>query len=150
MSLKMYQEPSKNNPPTPAKIKQIIAVAAGKGGVGKSTVAVNLAFALQRQGHAVGILDADLYGPSLRKMAPEDSLPTQNGSKISPASCQGIRMISMAYFRKESEAAIVRAPIANGVIGQFLKQVEWGNLDYLVIDFLLAQETFSWLFANKH
>lgn len=120
------------------EIKYIIAIAAGKGGVGKSTVAVNLGLALQKQGASVGILDADVYGPSLRKMLPEEILPSQNQERperLIPALCSGIKVISMAYFRKEEEASIVRAPIANAVIQQFLHQVDWGELDFLLIDF---------------
>lgn len=116
------------------RIKKVLAIAAGKGGVGKSTVTVQLARALQKKGAQVGILDADVYGPSLRKMLPEETLPRQDGETIFPAVCQGIKLISMAYFRKENEAAAVRAPIANGIINQFLK-VQWGDLDYLLIDF---------------
>lgn len=112
-----------------------IAVAAGKGGVGKSTVAVNLAQALQVRGFKVGLLDADIYGPSIRRMLPEDRMPQQKGDTIVPALCRGVKMVSMAYFRKEHEAAAVRAPIANGIITQFLKQVDWGPLDYLIIDY---------------
>jgi ATP-binding protein involved in chromosome partitioning len=113
----------------------VIAIAAGKGGVGKSTVTVNLALALSLAGYKVGILDADLYGPSLRRMLPEDQLPQQKGPTIVPAICQGIRVISMAYFRQDNLATAVRAPIANSLISQFLDQVEWGPLDYLLIDF---------------
>lgn len=113
----------------------VIGIAAGKGGVGKSSVTVNLALALKERGYSVGILDADIYGPSVRKMLPESELPTQKDQIISPAICSGIKMISMAYFRKESEASVVRAPIANGIISQFLKQVAWGTLDFLLIDF---------------
>jgi ATP-binding protein involved in chromosome partitioning len=116
-------------------IKNIVAVAAGKGGVGKSSVTVNLALALKKLGYSVGILDADIYGPSIRRMLPEDSLPIQNGTFFTPAVSQGIKMISMSFFRKENEAAAVRAPIANGLITQFLKNVNWGELDYLLIDF---------------
>lgn len=120
---------------TPEKqIKNVLAIAAGKGGVGKSTVAVNLARALHKKGAKVGVLDGDIYGPSLRKMLPENHLPKQEGEIITPALCQGIKLISMAFFRKENEAAAVRAPIANGIINQFLK-VNWGPLDYLLIDF---------------
>lgn len=117
-------------------IGQIIAIAAGKGGVGKSAVTVNTALALQKQGKRVGILDADIYGPSIRKMLPEQRAPGQKNGKLIPAICQeGIRMMSMAYFRKEKEAAVLRAPIANGIIKQFIESIDWGKLDYLLIDF---------------
>jgi ATP-binding protein involved in chromosome partitioning len=133
MPLKMFQ--SKPSLPPLSKAAHVIAIAAGKGGVGKSSVTVNLAHALKRAGYAVGVMDTDLYGPSIRRMLPEDSLPSQKGEMITPALCQGIRMISMAYFRKQNEAVAVRAPIANGVIHQFIKNVDWGPLDYLLIDF---------------
>ncbi len=116
-------------------VKYTIAIAAGKGGVGKSSIAVNLALSLKKLGYKVGLMDTDLYGPSVRKMLPEESPPEQIGEIIKPAICQGIKMISMAYFRKENEAAVVRAPIANGIIAQFIKQVDWGGLDFLLIDF---------------
>lgn len=132
MPLPMFQKEKSN---FSAKTMNVIAVAAGKGGVGKSSVTVNLALALQKLGYSVGIIDSDIYGPSVRKMLPEDRMPSQKGDIISPALCQGIRMISMAYFRKENEAAVIRAPIANGLISQFIKNVDWGSLDYLLIDF---------------
>lgn len=116
-------------------VKNVIAIAAGKGGVGKSTVTVNLALALHKLGYAVGVMDTDIYGPSVRKMLPEERLPIQKGQDIQPALCQGIRMISMAYFRPENEASVVRAPIANGIISQFINNIVWGDLDYLLIDF---------------
>jgi ATP-binding protein involved in chromosome partitioning len=131
MALKMFQQ---NRQPA-TKIAHVVAIAAGKGGVGKSTITVNLALALKQAGFSVGIMDMDIYGPSIRRMLPEDEMPVQKGDKIIPALCQGIRMISMAYFRKENEAAAVRAPIANGVVSQFINQIEWGTLDYLLIDF---------------
>jgi len=115
--------------------KTIIAVAAGKGGVGKSTLTVNLALALKELGYRVAVLDADVYGPSVRKMLPEEKMPYQKGECIMPADCGGIKMISMAYFRDEGEAAAVRAPIANGLISQFLHKVDWGDAEYLLIDF---------------
>ncbi|KIC73890.1 Mrp/NBP35 family ATP-binding protein [Candidatus Protochlamydia amoebophila] len=130
MPLEMYQA----IPPL-ASIKSTIGIAAGKGGVGKSTVTVNLALALKGLGYRIGIMDTDLYGPSIRKMLPEDRLPSQKGEIIQPALCNGIKMISMAYFRKETEATAVRAPIANRLISQFINQVAWGELDYLLIDF---------------
>lgn len=117
------------------RIQAVLAIAAGKGGVGKSTVAVNLALALQARGYRVGIMDTDLYGPSIRKMLPEERVPSQTGEIIQPALCKGIKMISMAYFRREEEAAAVRAPIANAVISQFIKNVQWGELDFLIVDF---------------
>jgi ATP-binding protein involved in chromosome partitioning len=132
MPLKMYNPDA--SPPMQFP-KNCIAIAAGKGGVGKSTVTVNLALALKKRGCSVGVLDADIYGPSIRRMLPEDRLPKQKGALINPAVCSGIKMISMAYFRRDNEAAAVRAPIANGIISQFLKQVDWGGIDYLLIDF---------------
>lgn len=118
-----------------SKIKNILAVAAGKGGVGKSAITVNLALSLKELGYRVGILDADIYGPSIRKMLPEDRLPGQTDGKLVPAMASGISIMSMAFFRKEAEAAIVRAPIANKVIMQFLDGVNWPELDFLLIDF---------------
>lgn len=138
MPLKMFQEPKSRGEAekeTLSGISNVIAIAAGKGGVGKSTVTVNLALALQQLGYSVGVMDTDIYGPSVRKMLPEDRMPQQKGETIIPALCHGIPMISMAYFRKESEAAVVRAPIANGVITQFIRGVDWGELDILLIDF---------------
>lgn len=132
MPLPMYQGPAAKPGPV---IKNILAVAAGKGGVGKSTVTVNLAVALMRQGYTVGIMDTDIYGPSIRKMLPEDRMPAQNGDTIIPALCRGIKMISMAYFRKDGQAQVVRAPIANGIVAQFIRNVQWGDLDFLLVDF---------------
>ncbi len=132
-SMPIHMYPQKN--PSPSRLKHIIGIAAGKGGVGKSSLTVNLARALKWCGYSVGILDTDIYGPSIRKMLQEDRLPQQKGDTLIPAWCEGIRMISMAYFRKENEAAVIRAPIANGIISQFIKNVDWGNLDYLLIDF---------------
>ena len=114
---------------------KILAIAAGKGGVGKSTLTANLALAMKQQGLKVGVLDADLYGPSLRRMLPEDRLPKQEGEWIIPAWSHGIRLLSISYFRPENQATAVRAPIANGMIKKFLQQVSWGDLDYLLIDF---------------
>lgn len=135
MPLPLFQNRSPSPSPGIAGVRTILAVAAGKGGVGKSSVTVNLGLALKSLGYQVGIMDTDIYGPSVRKMLPEDRLPTQKESLIQPALCRGIKMISMAYFRKEHEAAAVRAPIANGLISQFIKNVEWGELDFLLIDF---------------
>jgi ATP-binding protein involved in chromosome partitioning len=132
MALQIYQE--KTQEPL-SRIKKIIGVAAGKGGVGKSTVTVNLALALKKIGYSVGVLDTDIYGPSVRMMLPEDLSPKQTGDIILPAICRGIPMISMAYFRPDNQASVVRAPIANKIIKQFLKNVAWGDLDFLLVDF---------------
>ncbi|MBA3602717.1 MAG: Mrp/NBP35 family ATP-binding protein [Parachlamydiaceae bacterium] len=136
MPIPMYSS-KENKPQLPkSNIKNVVAIAAGKGGVGKSTVAVNLALALQSLGQRVGIFDADIYGPSVRKMLPEERPPSQQGDQLIPAICHGgIRMMSMAYFRTEKEAAAVRAPVATGIIKQFIQTVVWGDLDYLLIDF---------------
>ena len=137
MPIPMYPSNTKPLVPRPTNsIKHVVAIAAGKGGVGKSTVTVNLALALQSLGKRVGILDADIYGPSVRKMLPEERPPAQQGNQLIPAICHGgIRMMSMAYFRTEKEAAAVRAPVATGIIKQFIQTVVWGDLDYLLIDF---------------
>ncbi len=116
----------------------VVGIAAGKGGVGKSTVTVNLALALQAKGWNVGILDADLYGPSLSMMLPPDSLPSvcpTDPKRLLPAQSRGIKQISFSHFSNGDAAAMVRAPIANGLIKQFLHQVRWAPLDCLLIDF---------------
>ena len=114
-------------------VKKIIGIAAGKGGVGKSTVATALALAFKELGFAVGLLDADIYGPSLVKMLSVESLPKQGEGGIVPGKAKGISCVSMAFFN--SQATIVRAPIANQVIHQFLHEVVWGDLDFLIVDF---------------
>ena len=134
MPLNMYKGPeSKKTPET--TVKSVIAVAAGKGGVGKSSVTVNLARAMQELGLKVRVLDTDLYGPSLRQMMPEQTPPRNEGEKIYPAISHGIPLVSMAFFREEDKPSVVRAPIANSIISQFVQNVEWGDLDFLLIDF---------------
>jgi ATP-binding protein involved in chromosome partitioning len=121
-----------------ANVKHIVAVAAGKGGVGKSTLALNLALYFQTKGYRVGLMDADLYGPSLKKMLPEEIPPAQNlkiKDRIIPAQRRGIKLISMAYFLHAEDPTTVRAPIANGIIKQFIHLVDWEELDFLFIDF---------------
>ena len=110
----------------------LFAIAAGKGGVGKSTVAVQLALACQRKGQKVALLDADLYGPSIPYLLPADHPPKKVGEKILPAYSSGIATLSLSYFRED---AAVRAPIANQLIGHMLNNVNWGNIDTLIIDF---------------
>ena len=116
-------------------IRHTLAIAAGKGGVGKSTATVCLALALKKRGYAVGILDADLYGPSTRIMLPEENLPRQEGSLIYPAIAKGIPIISMSYFKEEGAAAAIRAPVANNTLLQLLQKCIFPPLDLLLIDF---------------
>lgn len=115
--------------------KKILGVAAGKGGVGKSTVAINLALALKEKGLKVGLIDADLTGPSLRKMLPEEKLPTRDSDGLLPATSRGIKTLSMAHFKKEGDASPLRAPMMNQILQQFVNETVWGELDYLLIDF---------------
>ena len=121
--------------PMLANVRNIIAVASGKGGVGKSTTAVNLAYALQRLGGRVGLLDADVYGPSIPRMVKISSNAEQQGNIITPPDADGIKVISMGMFTSGDQAAILRGPMAGQIIKQFLTQVQWGELDYLVIDY---------------
>lgn len=118
-----------------SQINKMIAVAAGKGGVGKSSVAVNLALSLHQLGEKVGILDADLYGPSICRMLPDHKLAKESEGILQPAWSFGLRTLSMGHFRSEEKAILVRAPIANGIINQFLFQTAWGELDTLIVDF---------------
>ncbi|MEN9836275.1 MAG: Protein mrp [Pseudomonadota bacterium] len=122
--------------PALAQVKNIIAVASGKGGVGKSTSAVNLAYALARTGSKVGLLDADVYGPSIPRMVRITQLAEEGGPNvIIPPLADGIKVISVGMFTQASDATILRGPMAGSVIKQFLTQVQWGELDYLVIDY---------------
>jgi len=116
--------------------KNVIAVAAGKGGVGKSTVAVNLALALARYGAKVGLLDADVFGPSIPTMlgAPETPPSASKDSKIIPAIHYGLKVISVGFFVDKGEAVVWRGPMVHRLLQQFLADVEWGDLDYLVCD----------------
>ncbi|MFC1744141.1 P-loop NTPase [Candidatus Riflebacteria bacterium] len=116
-------------------VKNVIAIASGKGGVGKSTVAVNLALGLAKSGASVGLLDADIYGPSIAMMLNCESHPTATMSgALLPVEVFGIKVISMAMFTDENSPVIWRGPMVSGMIMQFLKQVDWGELDYLVVD----------------
>lgn len=120
----------KNNP-----ITNCIAIAAGKGGVGKSSVSVNLALSLAECGAKVGILDADLYGPSIGKMLPASKNIEELDGWIIPAEGLGLYYVSLAHFALGQQATIVRAPIANQIISEFLQHVKWPRLDFLFIDF---------------
>ena len=115
-------------------IRNAIAVGSGKGGVGKSTVSVNIAVALAMAGARVGLLDADIYGPNTPTMLGVEKLPPPNGQRLIPAQAHGIKMISMGLLVKPGQPLIWRGPMLNSAIRQFLGDVEWGELDYLIVD----------------
>ncbi|MBD2593278.1 sodium:proton antiporter [Nostoc sp. MBR 210] len=120
-------------------IKNILAVSSGKGGVGKSTVAVNVAVALAQTGAKVGLLDADIYGPNDPTMlglgdAQITVRSTDKGEVLEPAFNHGVKLVSMGFLIDKDQPVIWRGPMLNGVIRQFLYQVEWGELDYLIVD----------------
>ncbi len=117
-------------------VKNIIAVAAGKGGVGKSTVATNLALALSKHGASVGILDTDVFGPSIPQMLgpPKVAATTTTGQKIIPAVHHGISVMSIGFFVEKDKAVVWRGPMVHRLLQQFLEDVDWGELDYLVCD----------------
>jgi ATP-binding protein involved in chromosome partitioning len=116
-------------------VKNLVAVASGKGGVGKTTVAVNLSLALAKLGHKVGLLDADVYGPNVPIMLGTNAEPLATLDKrIIPVEVQGVKMISMGLLNPGDKPMIWRGPMLHSVITQFLRSVQWGELDYLIID----------------
>jgi ATP-binding protein involved in chromosome partitioning len=116
-------------------VKNVIAVASGKGGVGKSTVSVNLAVALAQAGAAVGLLDADITGPNIPMMLGVDGQPKASpNNKITPLERHGVKCISIQFFVPEGQPIVWRGPLVGGAIQQFLRDVDWGELDYLVVD----------------
>ena len=119
-------------------VKNTIAVASGKGGVGKSTVAVNLAVALAKSGATVGLIDADIYGPSIPLMLGVNKKPriykTESGAKMEPVESYGLKLISIGFLIGDKDPVIWRGPMASGAIKQFMSDVEWGDLDYLIFD----------------
>lgn len=125
------------------RVKNVIAVGSGKGGVGKSTVAASIAYGLLRQGAKVGLMDADVYGPSIPHMLSahgQPALTEMTGSdgkpvrRIQPIESQGLKIMSMGFFVPAEEAVVWRGPMLHGAITQFLRDTEWGELDYLIID----------------
>lgn len=129
--------------PTPdaglsGSIGRIIAVSSGKGGVGKSTVAANLAVSLARAGHRVGLLDADVYGPDIPLMFGERRRPHVSGErgaeKIVPLEAHGVQLMSIGFLLEDEQPAIMRGPLVSGILRQFLEQVDWDRLDYLIVD----------------
>lgn len=118
-------------------VKNIIAVGSGKGGVGKSTVTVNLAGALQQLGYKVGILDADIYGPSVPKMLGfqgKTQLQTRDGNTIIPAEYKGLKVISFGFLLDDDQPVVWRGPMLGKALEQFLFEIEWGELDFLLLD----------------
>ncbi len=119
------------------QIRYVVAIASGKGGVGKSTVTVNLAHALAAMGLGIGILDADIYGPSQRRMlgVAEDVMPEQEDGKwLHPIEAQGLKAMSMGFLTDEATATVWRGPMASGALTQMLEQTLWGPLDILLVD----------------
>jgi ATP-binding protein involved in chromosome partitioning len=118
-----------------AQIRNVIAVASGKGGVGKSTVAVNLALALQAEGARVGLLDADIYGPSQPRMLGSSARPTSpDGKVMNPVVAHGLQSMSIGYLIDDSQPTIWRGPMVTSALMQLLTETRWDNLDYLIID----------------
>ena len=115
-------------------IRNAIAVGSGKGGVGKSTVSVNIAIALAKSGARVGLMDADIYGPNIPTMLGVEKLPPPTGEKLIPAKAYDVEMISMGLLVKPGQPLIWRGPMLNSAIRQFLGDVDWGELDYLIVD----------------
>lgn len=119
-------------------IAHVVAVSSGKGGVGKSTVAANLAAALAEAGRRVGLLDADVYGPNVPIFFGEKGKPRVTGAKgeekIVPLEAHGVKLMSLGFLLEDEQPAIMRGPLISGILRQFLEQVEWGELDYLIVD----------------
>ncbi|MDX1566668.1 MAG: Mrp/NBP35 family ATP-binding protein, partial [Longimicrobiales bacterium] len=119
-------------------VDRVVAVSSGKGGVGKSMVAANLAAGLASKGYRVGLLDADVYGPNIPRMFGVSDRPRVTGSKgserIEPLEAHGVRLMSLGFLLEEDQPAIMRGPLISGILKQFLEQVEWGELDYLIVD----------------
>lgn len=115
-------------------VQNIIAIGSGKGGVGKSTVAVNLAITLGKLGYEVGLLDADVYGPNVPLMMGIRETPHAIGQRIQPLKAHGVRIMSMGFLNPGDKPLVWRGPMLNSVMQQFLRNVDWGELDYLIID----------------
>ena len=137
----MGQEPQSQRAGVPAPtpvayphLGNIIAISSGKGGVGKSTVAVNLAVALAKQGARVGLMDADIYGPNIPRMMGISAPPPVENEKIIPLQAHGVKIMSLGFMIERDQPAIWRGPIIMKIISQFLRDVQWGELDYFLVD----------------
>lgn len=129
------QAPQMPQPQSLPGVKAIIAVGSGKGGVGKTTLAVNLSIALAKMGHAVGLLDADIYGPNVPLMMGATAQPrVLEGNRIEPLTAHGVKLISVGSLSPGDKPLVMRGPMLHQIIRQFLQQVAWGELDYLIID----------------
>ena len=124
-------------PPTAEEIPnlgKVLAISSGKGGVGKSTVSANLAAALARDGHRVGLMDADIYGPNIPRMFGVNNKPDVQGGKIQPLEAHGVKLMSLGFIVERDAPAIWRGPIIMKIVTQFLRDVAWGELDYFLVD----------------
>jgi ATP-binding protein involved in chromosome partitioning len=131
----MTPQPPGEQPKQPIPgVEHVVAVGSGKGGVGKTTVAVNLAVALAGLGHKVGLLDADVYGPNVPLMMGLMDMPEVHEEKIQPLEQFGVRLMSMGFLNPGDQPVIWRGPMLHKVIQQFIRNVSWGELDYLIID----------------
>lgn len=134
-NLQIGRHPTPQAGPEPVKgVARILAIGSGKGGVGKSTVTSNLAVALSKQGRRVGVLDADIYGPSQPRMLGITDRPSSDGQTIEPLEAYGIKVMSLGLLMKEGEAVVWRGPMLMGALQQMLTQVNWGELDVLLVD----------------
>src|SRR5687767_4660111 len=132
-TVRSVSAPETGRTPLPG-VKNVVAVGAGKGGVGKTTVAVNLALALAHCGSRVGILDGDIYGPNVPMMLGLNTQLTTDGKQIVPAEKYGLQVVSMGFLTQEDAAVIWRGPMLHGAIQQFFRDVAWRDLDYLIVD----------------
>jgi ATP-binding protein involved in chromosome partitioning len=137
----MGQEPQSQRAAVPAPtpiayphLGNIVAISSGKGGVGKSTVAANLAIALAKQGARVGLMDADIYGPNIPRMMGVNAPPPVENEKIIPLQAYGVKIMSLGFMIERDQPAIWRGPIIMKIITQFLRDVQWGELDYFLVD----------------
>src|SRR5256886_10623260 len=132
-----HAPPAPPPPPTPDELPglgKVLAISSGKGGVGKSTVSANLAAAMARAGHRVGLMDADIYGPNIPRMFGRNEKPEVQGGKIQPLEAYGVKLMSLGLIVERDAPAIWRGPIIMKIIQQFVRDVSWGQLDYFLVD----------------